>query len=46
VEQQSINNVGNSSGGEVLEELGFGKEYVYDDEEEGEVGESEGRWKR
>lgn len=46
VEQQTINNVGDSSGGEVLEELGFGKEYVYDDEEEGEVGESEGRWKR
>jgi len=25
---------------------GLEKEYVYDEEEEGEVGESEGRWKR
>ena len=25
---------------------GGGKQYVYDDDEEGEVGESEGRWKR
>ena len=32
--------------GKFLRNWVFGKEYVYDDEEEGEVGESEGRWKR
>jgi len=33
-----------TEGGE--SELGMGKEYVYDEEEEGEIRESEGRWKR
>ena len=46
VQQQSSTNVGDRSAGEVVEELGVGKEYVYDDEEEREIGESEGRWKR
>ena len=29
-----------------LEEDGLEKDYVYDDDEEGEIRESEGRWKR
>jgi hypothetical protein len=29
-----------------LEEEGLEKEYVYDDDEEGEIREPEGRWKR
>jgi hypothetical protein len=32
--------------GTTVEGGGLEKEYVYDEEEEGEVGESEGRWKR
>lgn len=32
--------------GTSVEGGGLEKEYVYDEEEEGEVGESEGRWKR
>ena len=49
VQQQSTsdtNNGGVTGGGEVVEELTVGKEYVYDEDEEGEVGVSEGRWKR
>jgi hypothetical protein len=32
--------------GTSVEGGGLEKDYVYDEEEEGEVGESEGRWKR
>lgn len=45
VQQQNTSDA-NHGGGEPVEDLSVGKEYVYDDEEEGEVGESEGRWKR
>jgi hypothetical protein len=45
VQQQYTSDV-DHGGGEPVEDLSMGKEYVYDDEEEGEVGESEGRWKR
>ena len=48
-QQQTTNDTnhgGDSGGGEVVEEFSVGKEYVYDEDEEAEVGESEGRWKR